>query len=306
MLPGETREQLEKPETAWKLLAEQGVTQDDVEIVRQIVYTFEARIAKQWRKGRAFLIGDAAHTMPPFQGQGMCSGMRDAKNLAWKFDYVLRGLATPELLDTYQEERYPHVHDWTVISIESGKIPCTLDPVAAEERDARFRSGWRPPMPEFPKLRNGILGRDPSGALLPLAGELGLQAKVARNGKEALFDDLIANHGYVVISTAGDPRKHLRADQASLLERLGVTYAWLGAADSDGADAVDVNGSYRDYFSKHGIEVLVVRPDFYVFGGTTLANLSAVVDDLQAQLRLSSTRPAAARAAGPQCAAQAA
>src|SRR5690606_978831 len=131
----------------WKLLAEQGVTQDDVEIVRQIVYTFEARIAQQWRKGRTFLIGDAAHTMPPFQGQGMCSGMRDAKNLAWKFDYVLRGIASPDLLDTYQEERYPHVYDWTVISLESGKIPCIVDPKQAEERDAKFRAGWLPPMP---------------------------------------------------------------------------------------------------------------------------------------------------------------
>lgn len=285
MMPGETKEQLEKPETAWKLLAEQGVTQDDVEIVRQIVYTFEARIAKQWRKGRAFLIGDAAHTMPPFQGQGMCSGMRDAKNLAWKFDYVLRGIASPDLLDTYQEERYPHVYDWTVISIESGKIPCTFDSKAAEERDAKFRAGWRPPMPDFPQLKTGVLGRNAAGDLLPLAGQLGLQARVRKDGREALFDDLIPNHGYVVISTIDDPRKFLSADHAALLAQLGTTFAYVGPQGST-SDVVDVNGSYGTYFKKHGIEVLVVRPDFYVFAGAALADLPALFDNLKAQLRL--------------------
>lgn len=285
MLPGETKEMLEAPEFAWKLLAEQGVTQDDVEIVRQIVYTFEARIAQQWQKGRIFLLGDAAHTMPPFQGQGMCSGMRDAKNLAWKFDYVLRGISSPDLLDTYQEERYPHVYDWTVISLESGKIPCTLDPKVAEERDTKFRAGWLPPMPNFPQLCNGILGRNAAGELLPLAGQLGIQAHVEKSGRKALFDDLIPNCGYVVISTRDDPRKFLGQGQAEFLAQLGTTFAHVGPQGSN-AEVIDADGRYHGYFEEHGIEVLVVRPDFYVFGSAKLADLPAVIQDLLNQLRL--------------------
>ena len=153
MLPGETVEHLERPETAWRLLADWNVTLEDAEIVRQLVYTFEARLATEWRRGRVFLMGDACHTMPPFMGQGMCSGIRDARNLAWKLDLVLRGVAGDALLDAYQQERLPHARDWTVISLEAGKIPCTLDPDVARERDTKFRAGWRPPMPDSPSLR---------------------------------------------------------------------------------------------------------------------------------------------------------
>ena len=150
LLPGERAADLERPDFAWTLLAEQGVGPDDVEIIRQLVYTFEARHAERFRQGRVFLIGDAAHTMPPFMGQGMCSGIRDAANLAWKLDLVLRDAATDALLDTYERERSPHSLDWTLISLEAGKVPCTLDPELARQRDALFKSGWLPPMPNFP------------------------------------------------------------------------------------------------------------------------------------------------------------
>ncbi len=281
MMPGETREQLEQPETAWKLLAEQGVSQDDVEIVRQIVYTFEARIARQWRDKRVFLAGDAAHTMPPFQGQGMCSGMRDAVNLAWKIDQVMRGLSSDALLDTYQQERYAHVYDWTIISIESGKIPCTLDPVEAEARDARFRAGWRPPMPDFPRLNEGVLAHDASGALVPLAGQLGFQARVERDGRSALFDDLFPGHGYVLLSTVANPRESLSDTQLAWLETFGTRIVHVGAPGDPHADAIDIDGEYARYFAAHGIEVMIVRPDFYVFGASTLDSLPALVESLR-------------------------
>jgi 2-polyprenyl-6-methoxyphenol hydroxylase-like FAD-dependent oxidoreductase len=277
MLPGETVEDLERPETAWRLLGELGLGPDDLEIERQLVYTFEARIAQRWREGRVFLIGDAAHTMPPFMGQGMCSGMRDAKNLVWKLDLVLRGLAGDELLDTYELERRPHTYDWTVISLEAGKVPCTTDPDAARERDARFRAGWRPPLPDFPQLVGGVIAADPP------AGELALQAHVERSGAVELFDDAFdAGARWQVISTAGDPRAALDGERLAFLEQLGTVFAHVGAT---GGDAIDAERRYEEHFDARGVEVVVARPDFYVFGGAaSLAALPALVDELERQI----------------------
>ncbi len=301
MLPGETVEELERPETAWKLLADWNVTPDDAEIVRQLVYTFEARLATEWRRDSVFLMGDACHTMPPFMGQGMCSGIRDAKNLAWKLDLVLRGIADDALLDTYQRERLPHARDWTVISLEAGKIPCTLDPEVARERDAKFRAGWLPPLPNFPKIEAGVIdigGGEPSRTL---AGELALQGRVARDGRVDLFDNLFPSRGFSILSMAGDPRSVLSVEQLGILSDLRTTLATVGPAD--GADALDVDGTYADYFGRHGISAVVNRPDFYVYGAAAhLADLPALVDRLIAGLGASavaSSEGSAARAAVP-------
>ncbi|MGK3799668.1 FAD-dependent monooxygenase, partial [Enterococcus faecium] len=80
-----------------------------VEIERKAVYRFNAMVARAWRRGRVLLAGDAAHRMPPFAGQGLCSGVRDAANLAWKLAAILHTAAPDALLDTYQPEREPNV-----------------------------------------------------------------------------------------------------------------------------------------------------------------------------------------------------
>jgi len=279
MFPHETAEDFSRPEKAWELLAEQGVTPDDVEIVRQLPYVFSACLAERWRAGRVFLMGDAAHTMPPFMGQGMCSGMRDAANLGWKLDLVLRGLSGPELLDTYQLEREPHVRDWTLISIESGKLPCTVDPKAAEERDQRFREGWRPPMPDFPKLTSGVLHAGPDGTLRPPVGELALQARVHIEGRADLLDALLPRGRFTLLSTVGNPLEAVDADRRSDLEALGIVSVHLGTG-------VDVDGEYAKYFDAHKIEVMLVRPDFYVFAAGQWQDVPTIVDDLRDQLKL--------------------
>ena len=95
----ETLDELES--RAWELLEPWDVRPDNATVERRAVYTFAARFAERWRCGRVLLAGDAAHQMPPFAGQGMCAGIRDAANLAWKLDHVLTGAAPDALLDTY-------------------------------------------------------------------------------------------------------------------------------------------------------------------------------------------------------------
>ena len=98
---------------------------EDYEFERAAVYTFHAISATAWRTGndgKIFLMGDAAHQMPPFLGQGMCAGVRDAFNLAWKLDLVLRGVAPSGLLDTYQSEREAHVREVIRTAVRVGEL----------------------------------------------------------------------------------------------------------------------------------------------------------------------------------------
>ncbi|MCK1798569.1 bifunctional 3-(3-hydroxy-phenyl)propionate/3-hydroxycinnamic acid hydroxylase [Streptomyces sp. XM4193] len=138
-LPGEDRAEFATEENAWRLLAQFGATAANSALDRHTVYTFAGRNAERWRIGRMLLAGDAAHQMPPFAGQGMCSGFRDAANLAWKLDLVLRGAAGPRLLDTYEEERRAQVRYSIGLSVQLGRIICEIDPARAEERDRAMR-----------------------------------------------------------------------------------------------------------------------------------------------------------------------
>ena len=98
------------------------VTPEEIDVERAAVYTFHSAIARRWRSGRLLIAGDAAHLTPPFLGQGLCAGMRDAGNLAWKLARVLRGQNDDSLLDTYQSERAPHVREYIELAVRLGGL----------------------------------------------------------------------------------------------------------------------------------------------------------------------------------------
>jgi 3-(3-hydroxy-phenyl)propionate hydroxylase len=128
----------------WRLLAPWGVHAGNADLVRAAAYRFHALVADRWRDGNVFLAGDAAHQMPPFMGQGLCAGVRDAANLAWKLAEVLHGQSEPSLLDTYELERRPHVEAVTALSIQAGRLLSQLavDPTALPEPDRPDPTRW--------------------------------------------------------------------------------------------------------------------------------------------------------------------
>lgn len=140
------------PDT-WSLLAPWGITPVDGEVVRAVPYRFHALVAERWREGRVFLAGDAAHQMPPFMGQGMCSGVRDVANLAWKLADVIgderngndgSDARHEQLLDSYEAERRPHVEAVTALSIQAGSLLSVLaaDPTATPTPDTPDPQRW--------------------------------------------------------------------------------------------------------------------------------------------------------------------
>lgn len=133
-LPGETTEQLLADPFIEQFLSK-WIEPADYTIRRKAVYRFHALISKRWLSGHILLAGDAAHQMPPFLGQGLCSGIRDAVNLSWKLDLVLKGVASRELLKTYQTEREAHVQKIMEIDLWLGKFIQTTNREEAKKRD---------------------------------------------------------------------------------------------------------------------------------------------------------------------------
>ena len=277
-LPGETIEDLEKEELVWEWL-KPWAGPDDIELVRHKVYNFRSLLATRWRDGRLMIAGDAAHVMPPFMGQGMCAGMRDAWNLAWKLGLLLDGKADGRLLDTYQVERAPHVSQIIDMSIYLGKIICIPDKQAAAERDAAFLGGTAQPPPPFPHLTGGVLQRDGDGAPSAVAGLLSPHVSLEYAGRVARLD-AVTHRGFVVIGLDCDPQAAMGASAHQVLKTLGVSFVALGDVASDHS-ARDVDGRLAGFMRDHGLAAMIVRPDFYVYGG--VANVSQI-NHLVAQL----------------------
>ncbi|MGK2947762.1 MAG: bifunctional 3-(3-hydroxy-phenyl)propionate/3-hydroxycinnamic acid hydroxylase [Acidimicrobiales bacterium] len=278
-LPGETVEELDREERAWELLEPWDVHAGNATLERHTVYRFHARWVDQWRQGRVLLAGDAAHQMPPFAGQGMCSGLRDAANLAWKLDLVLQGAAPAALLDAYQHEREPNVRAVIELSMALGRVICVTDPDEAAARDTLMTegAGAAEPLPPLPGIVAGIVKDDD-----PLAGSLFVQGRLADPtlGPRRL-DDL---HGAGWRLVATEPLDDaLPADLASWFSGLGGSIVVVSRE-------VDVDGTYARWFADHGCAAVLQRPDFHLFGSAATAG---DVGPLLAALQTALTHPTA-------------
>lgn len=261
-LPGETAEELGRDDTAWKLMEPWGMTPANATLERSAVYRFQARWCEQWHKGRAIIAGDAAHLMPPFAGEGMCAGLRDAVALGWRLDGMLSGRFTDGVLDSYTSERKEHVKHYIEFSMWLGEIICITDPAEAAERDRRMKadleaSGGEPVPTDKAALGPGIWCED-----APHGGELSVQGVVAANGKHDRFDEAVGR-GWMVIGLDASPEEALTAVQLEQLERLGGRTVRLGAPGTH-CDAEDLEGAYARWLNEIDATFVMIRPDYYV------------------------------------------
>jgi flavoprotein hydroxylase len=262
-LPHESLDELNDERRAWNLLASWDVHPGNARLERHAVYTFRARYAEHWRAGRVLLAGDAAHLMPPFAGQGMCTGIRDAANLAWKLDLVLTGRAPDALLDTYEHERLPPARAAIEFSMELGKVICVPDAAEAAARDKAMAAAVGDELMDAPPLRALTGGLVHPRA--PHAGDVWVQPEVGGR----LFDD-VYGAGWRLVTTDADA--------------LALGQAAADWFTSIGGRIVWVDGACR-WFATHDATWVLERPDFHLYGtATTAADASALLDDLRAQL----------------------
>ncbi|MCU1758438.1 bifunctional 3-(3-hydroxy-phenyl)propionate/3-hydroxycinnamic acid hydroxylase [Pseudomonas sp. 14P_8.1_Bac3] len=280
-LPHETLEELQDTHKVWSLLS-RWVTPDTADLVRHAVYQFRSRIASNWHSGRVLLAGDAAHVMPPFMGQGMCSGIRDAWNLSWRLDLLLRGLADDSLLDSYTLERKPQIRAVIEASMAMGKVVCVSDPVKAAERDAAYLSGNVAPLPPFPGLTDGLLQEEGQ-----LRGILGVHGSIEIGGKVGRYDDVIGRGFHLLVSGDEDPLAQLDTQLLTFISEYDLKVVRLATvADSAKGIYRDVSGKYLQFMAEAGLKALVVRPDYYCYGGVAeLSALPKLLDSLRQQLQ---------------------
>ncbi|BEJ16608.1 hypothetical protein CspHIS471_0600090 [Cutaneotrichosporon sp. HIS471] len=279
-LPGETQEML--LDKVWSLIAPWGFTPENCELERKVIYTFKARWANEFFKDRVTLAGDALHQMPPFIGQGMNSGFRDAGALAWRLPLMLSGAADPtKLFQSYQEERLSHVRTLTVsylttsligkeFCIDLGGIICETNPIKSKESHAALRAAPQPPQFDPPLGRPGILTAQDE------AGHLSLQRHLNTATREALFHD-VHGHGWFLLSF-GSQVEISEASRGFFVDVLGGKCVTVSPHE-------DAKGEYAAWFERLGKDqVVLIRPDFYVFGHAALVDVDTLVGELRTKM----------------------
>jgi 3-(3-hydroxy-phenyl)propionate hydroxylase len=227
---------LSRPEEIWRLL-QKWITPEEARIERSAVYTFHSVLATGWRAGRLLIAGDAAHQTPPFMGQGMCAGIRDASNLAWKLADVITGAAEEWLLDTYETERSPHVRIFIEEAVRLGRIIRDTERAVAAGGDAVTRRAQEKFTTPEPRLGPGV--HDASNH----AGSISAQPLL---GDGSRLDDISGYH-------------------AALLVAPGIYEASRHQSGNLRVVVADSQAS-QDYLASLGAQAVLIRPDRYIYG----------------------------------------
>ncbi|MGX9741910.1 bifunctional 3-(3-hydroxy-phenyl)propionate/3-hydroxycinnamic acid hydroxylase [Pseudocitrobacter corydidari] len=282
VMPGETEEQLSEPHNMRQLLSKVLPNPDHVELIRQRVYTHNARIAERFRVDRVLLAGDAAHIMPVWQGQGYNSGMRDAFNLAWKLALVVNGKAGERLLDTYQQERRDHAKAMIDLSVTAGNV---LAPAKRWHGNVRDGISWLlnyiPPVKRYflemrfkpmPQYREGELVMDASVKNSPV-GKMFIQPKVTReSGEVTLLDDVIGAN-FAIIGWGCNPLWGMSEQQIARWRALGTQFIQVVPdvqihTPQDNVEGVirlgDTQNRLKTWFAAQDASLAVIRPDRFV------------------------------------------
>jgi 3-(3-hydroxy-phenyl)propionate hydroxylase len=257
---------------------------ESLDFIRSAQYTFRAQVADRWRSGRVFLLGDAAHLTPPFVGQGLCAGIRDALNLAWKLDFVLERGAPEDLFDTYEIERKPHAKKfirlamlvgWAMTGGQDRAAAVRKGTLAVASRVPGFAkavvSQAAPPVTGTPLVRRPRVGRSVAGALMP-------QPWVLHDGERTRLDEVLGNDFAIVV------RGRLSWEERYLAERLAARLVHVGppggTSKSEGCVHVeDTDGVLIPWMGRRRIDAVIVRPDRVVLDALSREDLSGLERD---------------------------
>ncbi len=304
VMPGETQEELSKPESIAKLLSKVLPNAGNIDVIRQRVYTHNARIADKFRINRILLAGDAAHIMPVWQGQGYNSGMRDAFNLAWKMALVIQGKATPDLLDSYQIERKDHAKAMIDLSVMAGHVLAPPKKWQGFIRDGiAYALNYIKPIKQYllemrfkpmPKYHDGALLAD--GKKESPVGKMFIQPQVKlESGEQVLLDEVIGND-FAIIAWGVDPQWGLSDTTMQVWKKLGVKFIQVipevqfGNENRKQFDGVitlgDIGTDIRSWFGKTSESVVILRPDRFVAALTIPQTLDHVSQQLFKKLHV--------------------
>lgn len=309
LLPGEDPEELTAETRVRELLGGFSAADARLVIVRKVVYHFHARIAERWTSGRVFLAGDAAHLSPPFAGQGMNSGIRDAQNLGWKLAYSVRGLLGPGALASYETERKPHAAALIRMAVQMGRVMMPRSTLNALLVQSAFRLlGLYGPARDYvmqmkykprPQFHAGLLAGAAGAAGAELRGRMLMQPLVERpDGTRVLLDQVLGK-GFAVVelddgalplaSPGGE-----RALGAALVRVIPRDHRFVAPRDPDVAQVRDCTGVLGGLFAGAQVRGVIVRPDRYVGACLPLAADAGEADRLLAEIvRLSNAGAAA-------------
>lgn len=312
--PGEDADHFLKDETIRDLLRPY-IGDRQVEVIRKVVYTFQARIADRWRDGRVFLLGDAAHLTPPYAGQGLNSGQRDANNFAWKAAAVVKRQFGPDLMDTYESERKPHAWSLIQMAIQIGWVMVPRNWLHTYGQIAFFRfAGLIPKLRDYflgmkfkpePRFETGFLIADDETAKRTLVGRMLPQPDVRRMtggtaGETAKLDDVMGA-GFCLLAIGGQSATalasfnqpvwaHLDARRVALID--DGTGA-LGERDDDAVSLADAHPLERVLIGADAAprklvpyqgKILLVRPDRYVAAAFAPAEAPSVAQTLATRI----------------------
>lgn len=306
LLPGEDEEKILEPQQLERLMRQHYPAHVALpHIKRARIYLHHSRIADRFQNGRVFVAGDAAHLQPPFFGQGLNSGMRDATNIAWKLALVLQGAAHPRILDSYDSERRDHAEAMVNFATWMGNFYKPANRLTEWCRDQFFKA-----IQVLPGARDYILqlrfkpmSRYTRGIVVPLRksagkadpiGRMFMQPTVEVEGKALKLDDVVGPH-FAVLGLGVDPTQQLSEAQRTFLSRIGARLLQVqpsrapqpkGSVGAGVQLVDDVQGKFRDWRMKHpDWNFIVVRPDRYVAAVGSNSQASQLVGELETLMR---------------------
>lgn len=246
------------PDDAIALMSEY-IDTSSVEFQRMVPYHFYAGMPAEWRKGRVLIAGDAAHLTSPFSGQGLNMGIRDAANLAFKLDMVLSGFVDDGFLDTYKDERWKNCEYVIKGATQRGLMISAGDPWGKFKRWFGFWIGRNAPKIGLAAMSKSSIGFPYKDGLIGHHDAAGYQmvqplVKIP-DGGETLLDEAMG-YGFCLL-TMGAP---VAGDDVDWFENvLGGRVLHIGR------DVEDHTGKLAEYFQRHGVQAVMVRPDRYIF-----------------------------------------